>query len=163
MHHARPGQALRGSSELHAWGDSNLYLRRRERILLTAEHRAAPGLADSAIELTDHGQGLALRLGQAADEQAVEQAPEQRLLQVLGEAETPLSLRELRERAPRGGYRLAGDAAETAATTAPPTNGEALPKTVTGPKPQAWRVTVTGNTPAAWHPATQPRKTEKHA
>src|SRR5690606_11151764 len=24
--HARPGQALRGSSELHAWGDSNLYL-----------------------------------------------------------------------------------------------------------------------------------------
>ena len=35
VHHARksgatrPGQALRGSSELHAWGDSNLYLRRR--------------------------------------------------------------------------------------------------------------------------------------
>ena len=25
--HARAGQALRGSSELHAWGDSNLYLR----------------------------------------------------------------------------------------------------------------------------------------
>ena len=156
---ARPGQALRGSSELHAWGDSNLYLRRRrKRILLTAEHRAAPGLADIAIELTDQGQGLALRLGQAADEQAAEQAPEQRLLDVLGEAETPLSLRQLRERAalrtatvgaavrtlcrqrriertPRGGYRLAGDAAETAATTAAATNGEALPKTVTGPKP----------------------------
>ena len=37
VHHARksggsrPGQALRGSSELHAWGDSNLYLRRRDR------------------------------------------------------------------------------------------------------------------------------------
>ena len=27
---ARPGQALRGSSELHAWEDSNLYLRRRD-------------------------------------------------------------------------------------------------------------------------------------
>src|ERR1022692_632471 len=26
--HLRAGQALRGSSELHAWGDSNLYLRR---------------------------------------------------------------------------------------------------------------------------------------
>ncbi len=37
VHHARksgatrPGQALRRSSELHAWGDSNLYLRRRDR------------------------------------------------------------------------------------------------------------------------------------
>jgi len=28
-HASRPGQALRGSSELHGWGDSNLYLRRR--------------------------------------------------------------------------------------------------------------------------------------
>jgi RecA-family ATPase len=37
--HARAGQALRGSSELHAWGDSNLYLRRnRDRIQLSVEH-----------------------------------------------------------------------------------------------------------------------------
>jgi RecA-family ATPase len=28
-HSSRPGQALRGSSELHGWGDSNLYLRRK--------------------------------------------------------------------------------------------------------------------------------------
>jgi hypothetical protein len=46
---ARAGQALRGSSEFHAWGDSNLYLRRRsERLVLTVEHRAAPALGDSA-------------------------------------------------------------------------------------------------------------------
>src|SRR5712691_3385587 len=37
VHHARKspsdsaGQALRGSSDFHAWGDSNLYLRRRAR------------------------------------------------------------------------------------------------------------------------------------
>lgn len=50
VHHARkngsanqPGQALRGSSDLHAFGDSNLYLRRhRQQLLLTVEHRAAP-------------------------------------------------------------------------------------------------------------------------
>lgn len=50
VHHARkngaasqPGQALRGSSDLHAFGDSNLYLRRtRERLVLAIEHRAAP-------------------------------------------------------------------------------------------------------------------------
>jgi hypothetical protein len=50
VHHARkngavgqPGHALRGSSDLHAFGDSNLYLRRsRQRLVLTIEHRAAP-------------------------------------------------------------------------------------------------------------------------
>ena len=149
---ARPGQALRGSSELHAWGDSNLYLRRRrKRILLTAEHRAAPGLADIAIELADGGHGPALRLSRAGDEDPVGPSPEQRLLDVFAEAEVPLSLRELRERAalrtatvgaavrtlrrqrriekaPQGGYRLAGETAGTA-------NGEALPKSVTAPKP----------------------------
>ena len=41
-HDARPGQALRGSSELHGWGDSNLYMRRRgAQLTLSTEHRAA--------------------------------------------------------------------------------------------------------------------------
>jgi AAA domain len=36
------GQGLRGSSDLHAFGDSNLYLRRiRDRLVLVTEHRAA--------------------------------------------------------------------------------------------------------------------------
>ena len=40
---SRPGQALRGSSELHGWGDSNLYLRRKgSQLTLSTEHRAAP-------------------------------------------------------------------------------------------------------------------------
>ncbi len=46
VHHVRksgasqPGQALRGSGDLHAWGDSNLYLLRRDgRPTLIAEHR----------------------------------------------------------------------------------------------------------------------------
>ncbi len=50
VHHARKngatgqlGQALRGSSDLHAFGDSNLYLSRfRDSLRLTIEHRAAP-------------------------------------------------------------------------------------------------------------------------
>lgn len=50
VHHARKngaangqaGQSLRGSGDLHAWGDSNLYLRRQKNALtLTIEHRAA--------------------------------------------------------------------------------------------------------------------------
>src|SRR5262249_10507579 len=40
---AAAGQGLRGSSDIHAFGDSNLYLRRsREHLVLSSEHRAAP-------------------------------------------------------------------------------------------------------------------------
>ena len=108
VHHARksgatrPGQALRGSSELHAWGDSNLYLRRRDRqILMTVEHRAAPGLNDIEIELADDGEGPALRLRQVetADAAPRPETPERRILQALAEAEAPLSQRQIRERA----------------------------------------------------------------
>ena len=40
---ASAGQGLRGSSDIHAFGDSNLYLRRaKEHLVLSTEHRAAP-------------------------------------------------------------------------------------------------------------------------
>ena len=59
VHHAkkggggvRAGQALRGSSEFHAWGDSNLYLRRDgDDLSLSVEHRAAPSMTPITIEL----------------------------------------------------------------------------------------------------------------
>ncbi len=61
VHHVRKngsprgqdGQSLRGSGDLHAWGDSNLYLRRRDgHILLTIEHRAAPSPPSCVLELS---------------------------------------------------------------------------------------------------------------
>jgi hypothetical protein len=60
VHHTRKnaaggvaaGQGLRGSSDLHAFGDSNLYLRRtRERLLLSSEHRAAAASPPVYLEL----------------------------------------------------------------------------------------------------------------
>src|SRR5271157_2165090 len=51
VHHTRKnaaggvaaGQGLRGSGDIHAFGDSNLYLRRtKEHLVLSSEHRAAP-------------------------------------------------------------------------------------------------------------------------
>jgi hypothetical protein len=60
VHHTRKnaaggvaaGQGLRGSSDIHAFGDSNLYLRRtREHLLLSSEHRAAPASAPVYLEL----------------------------------------------------------------------------------------------------------------
>ncbi len=39
---ASAGLGLRGSSDIHAFGDSNLYLRRTsDRLMLSSEHRAA--------------------------------------------------------------------------------------------------------------------------
>jgi hypothetical protein len=52
---------LRGSSELHGWGDSNLYLRRhRDQLTLTVEHRAAPSLDPIPVQLLEQGTALAL-------------------------------------------------------------------------------------------------------
>lgn len=60
VHHARKngasngqaGQSLRGSGDLHAWGDSNLYLRRQKNALtLTIEHRAAAAPEPLTLQL----------------------------------------------------------------------------------------------------------------
>jgi hypothetical protein len=49
---AAAGQGLRGSSDIHAFGDSNLYLRRtRKRLVLSSEHRAAAASPPVHLEL----------------------------------------------------------------------------------------------------------------
>lgn len=105
VHHARKGagnvragQALRGSSELHAWGDSNLYLRRHGADLtLTIEHRAAPALGDLPLALHADGDALALRvLAARPAPPAPERDPAASIARVLADAPTPLALGELR-------------------------------------------------------------------
>ena len=57
----RPGQALRGSGDLHAFGDSNLYLARSgESVFLTAEQRGAEGFESLELELRGEGEKMAL-------------------------------------------------------------------------------------------------------
>jgi AAA domain len=100
--HARAGQALRGSSELHAWGDSNLYLRRRgDTLCLAIEHRAAPSRDGLVVELRAHGEALALHVvdgGPSAVRVRTPSAPTpgERIEQVLAEAATPLTRRARR-------------------------------------------------------------------
>jgi hypothetical protein len=97
--HARAGQALRGSSEFHAWGDSNLYLRRiGDDLSLSIEHRAAASPAPISVGLNvDSDDAVALEVSVAtaavSDEptsvvDAVERA--------LADATTPLPLATLR-------------------------------------------------------------------
>ena len=66
VHHVRknaaqhPGQALRGSGDFWAWGDSNLYLSRTrtDALQLTVEHRCAPAPPPISLKLaTDPAAG----------------------------------------------------------------------------------------------------------
>jgi hypothetical protein len=97
-HASRPGQALRGSSELHGWGDSNLYMRRKgTQLTLSTEHRAAPGQDHIPLQLTQAGPALALAV--VAPAPAPPQAsptPTQRVRQALAGLSQPASLRHLR-------------------------------------------------------------------
>jgi len=97
---ARAGQALRGSSEFHAWGDSNLYLRRTHdgRLILSVEQRAAPSIAAMALDLHAHGHCLALHI--SSDKAAHDLPPldpAERIVAALAAAHTPVPLGEIRE------------------------------------------------------------------
>ena len=107
VHHARkdsngsrPGQALRGSSELHGWGDSNLYLRRRgTQLTLSTEHRAAPSQDHIPLQLTQSGSALALSVlaDPPPDSGGTGGAsPSERVRRVLAQLHEPTSVQRLR-------------------------------------------------------------------
>jgi len=97
--HARAGQALRGSSELHAWGDSNLYLRRdRNQLWLSVEHRAAPSASPLAAELHTKHNAVALRIiERQLPPHNAPPPPTERILQALTSTQHPLTRRALRD------------------------------------------------------------------
>ena len=107
VHHAkkgggsvRAGQALRGSSEFHAWGDSNLYLRRHgEDLILTVEHRAAAPIPPASLALVGRGDALALEVVERRAPVSPEHIPlDERITTVLADAGRPLPFPELRSR-----------------------------------------------------------------
>ena len=98
--HLRAGQALRGSSELHAWGDSNLYLRRNadDELSLTVEHRAAASTSGLRLALSTEGDALALRvIDTLASPTVAPLLPVERVEKILADAEKPLTQREIRD------------------------------------------------------------------
>ena len=98
-HHLRAGQALRGSSDFHAWGDSNLYLRRRaDQLSLTIEHRAAPGRTDLPLALQGATDQLALCLLERTPVPVPPRSSSAELIHdVLARATAPLAFSELRQ------------------------------------------------------------------
>lgn len=105
VHHARkdsnssrPGQALRGSSELHGWGDSNLYMRRKgAQLTLSTEHRAAPSQDHIPLQLIQSGSALALSVLQRANSELnAEPTPVDRVRQALAKLDHPVPIQQLR-------------------------------------------------------------------
>lgn len=105
VHHLRksgsggqPGQALRGSGDLHAWGDSNLYLRRRDHTLrLIVEHRSAPSPEPFDLELAQEP-ACHLRLVRQQDgpDPRAASALAERIVDILAQSQQPLSRQALR-------------------------------------------------------------------
>jgi AAA domain-containing protein len=105
VHHAkrgagriRAGQALRGSSEFHAWGDSNLYLRRNgDDLTLAVEHRAAPAIPAVTLELAHCENALALQVSERRSPQTPPQTSvDERITAALTQADRPIPFAELR-------------------------------------------------------------------
>ena len=112
VHHARKGgakmragQALRGSSEFHAWGDSNLYLRRHgDQLALSVEHRAAAAISTVSLQLATAGDAVALAVADHAPNLAapITAAPAEitiveRIEQHLAAATAPITATGLRK------------------------------------------------------------------
>jgi hypothetical protein len=84
VHHAHKGgakmrarQALRGSIEFHAWGDSNLYLRRHvdHQFTLSVKHRAAASISTVSLHLDTADDAVALTANDRAPATLVTAAP----------------------------------------------------------------------------------------
>jgi len=106
VHHTRKnaaggvaaGQGLRGSGDLHAFGDSNLYLRRTsQRLVLSSEHRAAPASPPVYLELVaTNAQTTHLEVVAEVDGQQRRSLQEQVLvLLAQGAVQTRAKLRDL--------------------------------------------------------------------
>jgi hypothetical protein len=100
-HSTRPGQALRGSSELHGWGDSNLYLRRHKQgLTLSTEHRAAPSRDPFPLQLTQDGSALALSVLGASSTPPPPLSPgspADRVREALAQLDHPVPVQHLRK------------------------------------------------------------------
>jgi hypothetical protein len=98
-HCAQPGQALRGSSDLHAFGDSNAYLaRRKKRIVLSVEHRSAESMDPIQMQIVSRADGSATHLEIVADtgSNATTSLADRALL-LLQNAQKPLTRTAIRE------------------------------------------------------------------
>jgi hypothetical protein len=96
--HERGGQALRGSSDLHAFGDSNIFVRRNSKgSYLDIEHRAAPGIDKLPLELVADPPVLGFRVVEQPPSDNGRSSPLERIQEALAAAARPVTQRQLRQ------------------------------------------------------------------
>jgi len=105
---AEPGQQLRGSSDLHAFGDSNVYLARKDRhVVMSVEHRTAGSMDPVHLDLISQPDDRTTHLEIAANT-----APDptvtlaDRLLLLLQNADRPMTRTSMREHLKVNNQRL---------------------------------------------------------
>ena len=105
VHHAKKniaaqggaGYSLRGSSDLYAWVDSFLYLRRHHsQLMLSAEHRSASSAGPFVLELVTVESGSYLKLMPQASELAMRDPLPDQILALLGQSSQPRTAESLR-------------------------------------------------------------------
>jgi len=105
VHHARKnvpanggaGYSLRGSSDLYAWVDSFLYLRRHHgQLMLSAEHRSASGAEPFALELANPQSGPYLKLASTAPPVEARDPLLEQILALLGQSSEPRTSESIR-------------------------------------------------------------------
>lgn len=98
-HRTQLGQALRGSGDLHAFGDCNAYLVRKDKkLLLSLEHRFAPTSEPMKLDLVSDINGLNTHLQLADDSiQSQQNLPlEEAVRLTLANSDEPLTRSALR-------------------------------------------------------------------
>jgi hypothetical protein len=105
VHHAKKnvaanggaGYSLRGSSDLYAWVDSFLYLRRHHgQLMLSAEHRSASGIGPLALELANVDSAPYLKLTSHTPEVATRDLLLDQILALLGQSPQPCTAAHIR-------------------------------------------------------------------
>lgn len=107
--HSRPGQGLRGSSDLHAFGDSNLYLARSSNdLVLTVEHRSAAAIDSLQLELatTEHIHLRVIAQPRKLSVPSTQQNLDDRIITLLRSANAPLSRSALRDQLKTNNQRM---------------------------------------------------------
>lgn len=106
-HRAQPGQALRGSSDLHAFGDSNAYLaRKKNSLVLTLEHRAAKPPDPIELQLLSKPDGSETHLEPTICSKNGASSLHKRIVALLKNSSTPLTRSALREQLKVNNQRL---------------------------------------------------------
>ena len=110
IHHVRKnvspasgaGYSLRGSSDLYAWLDSFLYLRKHhDQLTLTAEHRSAPAFGPVSLQLAQSdpaGTHLELVAGDRTPTPPAADTLACRIFNLLSAASEPMTVENLRSR-----------------------------------------------------------------